>query len=75
MQRLLASAGIDSTRAADPEDPSRTNLFASVGPTGVPGVMLSGHTDVVPAEGQPWSSPPYQVREHEGRLYGAARPT
>lgn len=53
---LLAGAGIEALLAPDPDDPSRTNLFASVGPADVPGVLLSGHTDVVPVEGQPWTS-------------------
>ncbi|WP_028602216.1 acetylornithine deacetylase [Ottowia thiooxydans] len=70
VEEILAQAGIESIRAPDPQDPSRTNLFATVGPQGIPGVMLSGHTDVVPVEGQPWTSPPFEVTHKNGRLYG-----
>ncbi len=48
----------------------KANLFASVGPEGAGGVMLSGHTDVVPVEGQAWTHPPFQLTEFGGRLYG-----
>ncbi|WP_445288012.1 acetylornithine deacetylase [Variovorax atrisoli] len=70
VQDILSAADIASTRAPDPEDPRRTNLFASVGPEGVPGVLLSGHTDVVPVEGQPWTSPPFEATHKDGRIYG-----
>ena len=70
VQQILADAGIESTLAPDPDDPSRSNLFASVGPEGVPGVLLSGHTDVVPVEGQPWTSPPFEATHRDGRIYG-----
>ncbi len=48
----------------------KANLFATVGPEGSGGVMLSGHTDVVPVEGQAWSHPPFRLTEADGRLYG-----
>lgn len=48
----------------------RSNLFASFGPVERPGVILSGHTDVVPAEGQTWSSDPFTLRADRNRLYG-----
>ena len=70
VQQVLREAGIDSTRAPDPEDPTRTNLFASVGPQGMPGLLLSGHTDVVPVAGQPWTSPPFEATQKGGRIYG-----
>ena len=70
VQAVLAAAGIESTLAPDPEDASRSNLFASVGPEGIPGVLLSGHTDVVPVAGQPWTSPPFEATHRDGRLYG-----
>jgi acetylornithine deacetylase len=48
----------------------KANLFATLGPAGVPGVVLSGHTDVVPVEGQLWDTDPFQLAEKAGRLYG-----
>jgi acetylornithine deacetylase len=48
----------------------KANLYASVGPSGVGGVMLSGHTDVVPVEGQSWTKPPFALTEEGGRYYG-----
>ena len=48
----------------------KANLYATVGPAGGGGVMLSGHTDVVPVEGQAWTRPPFELTEGEGRLYG-----
>ena len=41
-----------------------------VGPAGVPGVILSGHVDVVPVEGQVWTRPAFALTESDGRLYG-----
>jgi len=70
VQELLHQADIETLVVADPQDPTRCNLYASVGPKEIPGVMLSGHTDVVPAEGQPWTMPPYQATERDGRIYG-----
>lgn len=49
---------------------TKGNLWATIGPRDVPGVILSGHTDVVPAEGQAWQSDPFTLREADGRLYG-----
>lgn len=70
VQALLAEAGIASTLVRNPDDLTRTNLFASVGPADRPGVLLSGHTDVVPVDGQPWQTPPFDATERDGRLYG-----
>ncbi|ARP87372.1 acetylornithine deacetylase [Bordetella genomosp. 9] len=70
VQALLRDAGINALRVPDPEDATRCNLFATVGPRDVPGVMLSGHTDVVPAQGQPWTVPPFEPTVREGRVYG-----
>lgn len=53
-------------------DPTGTkgNLFATLGPEGDGGIVLSGHSDVVPVEGQDWTSDPFALVEREGRLYG-----
>lgn len=48
----------------------KANLFATLGPAGVPGIVLSGHTDVVPVEGQDWTTDPFQLIEEDGKLYG-----
>ena len=49
---------------------AKANLWATFGPDADGGLVLSGHTDVVPVEGQDWSSDPFVLREAEGRLYG-----
>ncbi len=48
----------------------KANLFATRGPAGVPGIVLSGHPDVVPVDGQDWDTDPFQLAEVEGKLYG-----
>ncbi len=48
----------------------KANLFATLGPRGEPGIVLSGHTDVVPVEGQAWDSDPFEMVEKDDRLYG-----
>lgn len=52
------------------EERSKANLFATVGPKEVPGIVLSGHTDVVPVDGQAWTLPPFNLTERNGNLYG-----
>src|SRR5690606_23925622 len=52
------------------EDGQKANLWATIGPADQGGVVLSGHTDVVPVAGQDWSSDPFRVVERDGRLYG-----
>ena len=66
---LLAEAGIAAVLIPDPAG-GKANLYATVGPVGIGGVMLSGHTDVVPVEGQTWSHPPFALSEADGRIYG-----
>ena len=48
----------------------KTNLFATIGPDIVGGIVLSGHTDVVPVDGQVWRSDPFVMDERDGLLYG-----
>jgi acetylornithine deacetylase len=69
VRTLLDDAGIATTLIPDASG-GKANLFATVGPEGPGGVMLSGHTDVVPVEGQAWTRPPFALTEGEGRLYG-----
>ncbi|KIQ26719.1 acetylornithine deacetylase [Pseudomonas viridiflava] len=66
---LLATKGIESLIVKD-ETGKKANLFASTGPREQPGVLLSGHTDVVPAAGQAWTMPPFQATLRDGRIYG-----
>ena len=66
---LLAGAGIASTLIPDAGG-GKANLYATVGPEGAGGVMLSGHTDVVPVAGQNWTKPPFALTEEDGRYYG-----
>lgn len=66
---VLASKGIDALIVKD-ETGRKANLFASVGPQGTPGIVLSGHTDVVPAAGQAWTVPPFEATFKDGRVYG-----
>lgn len=66
---VLAGAGIASVLVPDAGG-GKANLWATVGPAGVGGVMLSGHTDVVPVEGQAWTKPPFALTEADGRFYG-----
>lgn len=65
----LEAAGARVTLVPDSQG-TKANLFATLGPEGQGGVMLSGHTDVVPVEGQDWTHPPFRLTEADGRLYG-----
>ncbi|MEQ8266330.1 MAG: acetylornithine deacetylase [Parvibaculum sp.] len=70
VETYLAGHGVRSQRVAN-EDGTKANLFATLGPADQPGgIVLSGHTDVVPVEGQDWSSDPFTVVEREGKLFG-----
>jgi len=65
----LRDLGIDSRLTFDAEG-KKANLLAAIGPNVPGGIVLSGHTDVVPVAGQPWESDPFTVVERDGRLYG-----
>jgi acetylornithine deacetylase len=65
----LAGFGVHSDLIHD-EAATKANLFATIGPEGTGGIVLSGHTDVVPVDGQTWSSDPFHLLERDGRLYG-----
>jgi acetylornithine deacetylase len=69
MERYLAGFGVPSRRIAS-ADGRKANLLASVGPSVPGGVVLSGHTDVVPVAGQAWTSDPFELTERDGRLFG-----
>ena len=69
VQEYLESQGIKSHRKYD-ETGDKAALFTHVGPDQAGGVVLSGHTDVVPVDGQSWDSDPFVVTEKDERLYG-----
>lgn len=69
VETYLTGHGITCHRHFNPEG-DKAALFAHVGPEVEGGVVLSGHTDVVPVEGQPWTHDPFQVSERRGKLYG-----
>ena len=52
------------------EDGSKANLFATLGPKDIGGVMLSGHTDVVPVTGQDWTVPAFSMTRRDGKVFG-----
>ncbi len=66
---LLRRAGAEVTIIEDATG-KKANLYATIGPRDVPGVMLSGHTDVVPVKGQNWTVPPFEMTQHDSKLYG-----
>jgi acetylornithine deacetylase len=68
-QELLERAGA-KTRLTYDSAKSKANLFATLGPGTDGGYVLSGHTDVVPVDGQEWSSDPFAAQIRDGRLYG-----
>ncbi len=65
----LAELGVESELFHNPEG-TKANLFATIGPLNAGGVVLSGHTDVVPVDGQAWTVEPFALSERGGRLYG-----
>jgi acetylornithine deacetylase len=69
VEEYLAGYGIDAVRVPT-ADGEKASLFATIGPSGVGGVALSGHTDVVPVAGQSWDTDPFTLTERAGRLYG-----
>ena len=68
-QELIEKAGGRCRRSYDATG-AKANLFATFGPEGDGGIVLSGHTDVVPVDGQQWSSDPFQAVVREGKLFG-----
>lgn len=69
VEAFLSERGIISKRVVS-ADGTKANLFALIGPEVEGGVVLSGHTDVVPVDGQPWTSDPWVLTELGGKLYG-----
>ncbi len=67
--RYLSGLGVTCELMHNAER-SKANLYARLGPAGSGGVMLSGHSDVVPVDGQTWTVPPFALTERDGNLYG-----
>jgi len=65
VEEYLASHSVSSTRITDPHEP-KANLYASIGPMAEGGIILSGHSDVVPVDGQDWASDPWVLTENSG---------
>ena len=59
-----------STKIIQNHDGSKANLFAKLGPENQHGIMLSGHTDVVPIDGQEWTKPPFECTYENGLYFG-----
>jgi acetylornithine deacetylase len=66
---LLAQRGLEARLTYHPGG-EKANLYATVGPGGPGGIVLSGHTDVVPVEAQPWTTDPFRLARRGTRLYG-----
>jgi acetylornithine deacetylase len=66
---FLAGRGIASELVVA-EGGAKANLLATIGPVDVPGVVLSGHTDVVPVDGQTWTDDPFRLAVRYGKAYG-----
>ncbi len=69
IQGYLSGFGVDSVLVPD-KTGQKANLYAQIGPNVEGGVVLSGHTDVVPTKGQAWDSDPFILTERDGKLYG-----
>lgn len=70
VENYLSGYGVACRLIAN-EDDTKANLFATLGPNDrAGGIVLSGHTDVVPVDGQDWTSGPFAVVEREGKLFG-----
>ena len=69
VESYLRSIGVTPHRMPN-EDGTKHAIFASVGPDVPGGIVLSGHTDVVPVKGQDWKTDPWEVVEKDGKLYG-----
>jgi acetylornithine deacetylase len=65
----LAELGVESHLTYD-ETGRKANLFATIGPADRPGIVLSGHTDVVPVDGQDWTTDPFALTRRDGKIFG-----
>lgn len=70
VEDYLREHGVEPHRWPDPDQPHKAALFAHVGPLEDGAIVLSGHTDVVPVDGQDWDSDPFTVTEKDGKYFG-----
>ena len=68
-EKILKDAGAEITLIKNTEE-TKANLFATIGPVDQPGIILSGHTDVVPVTNQKWKTNPFKLTEIDNKLYG-----
>ena len=69
IERYLDRFGVAHERIPDATG-TKANVWATIGPAGTPGYILSGHTDVVPVDGQSWTNDPFRLTERDGKLFG-----
>jgi acetylornithine deacetylase len=69
IEKYLESFGLTGRKLID-DTGQKASLWVTIGPANTPGIVLSGHTDVVPVERQPWTSDPFKMVERHGRYYG-----
>jgi len=69
IETYLAGYGVSCLRTVTP-DGAKHNLIATIGDPNTPGIVLSGHTDVVPVEGQNWSRDPFKLHVENGKAFG-----
>ncbi|MBL4620679.1 MAG: acetylornithine deacetylase [Marinicaulis sp.] len=69
IETYLHELGVETFRVTN-DDATKSNLYAVVGPNVEGGIVLSGHTDVVPVEGQDWKTDPWTVIEKDGKIFG-----
>ena len=69
VEAYLAEHGVAAHRLPD-ATATKANLYATVGPDAPGGVILSGHSDVVPVDGQDWSTDPFELSSRDGRYFG-----
>jgi acetylornithine deacetylase len=69
IEKYLASLGVSGQRIVD-DTGQKSSLWVTIGPEDKAGLVLSGHTDVVPVAGQDWTHNPFELVERDGRLYG-----
>ena len=69
VEDYLSQHGVQSTLVHD-DSGHKANLYATIGPAELSGVMLSGHTDVVPVDGQCWASDPFVLERIDDKVFG-----